>query len=269
MTQQRNESSKNAQANSSSDQSSQQSARPSSDSPLLSDDQLAAIHDLSQSAQAPKENRFATFKRLQSKAKRDYYRQEFMWPLIGIILDIVLVVSLTVSIVRSKQKKVGLQIVSFSTMMTQQTGRKLQDQLNRIHVSNDPVRVETAYEYNGQGAVKLRVDASTNSIDAVIATPEVMKILAEQGFLTDLSRYTTPQSLQFAVKYHGMHFASGKETLNKAGKGSKRYYALQLAKSDHHQLNSLTSTSGTHMQIAVFAGCPHPQAVKKLLAWAF
>ena len=240
--------------------------RPSS---TLTKEQLETIEALSASSKKPEEGRFARFRRLRGREKAVYFRQEFLWPILGILLAVVLVVSLVTSIVSSKQGKTGLQVVSFADVLGPKQATALQKKLQAAHLSTDPVRVDATYAYSGQTSVKLRVDAAANNLDVVVATGPVMKKLAGMGYLTDMRPYATAEAVSAAgVRYAGMRYATGSETQNKAGKGAVRVYAVRLGKSGNPVLRGLRSKDGTELQIGVFNGPPHAAAVKSLLRWA-
>lgn len=239
--------------------------RPSS---TLTKEQLETIGALSASSKQPEEGRFARFRRLHGREKAVYFRQEFLWPILGILLAIVLVVSLVTSIVSSKQKKTGLQVVSFADVLGPRQATALQKTLQAAHLATDPVRVDATYAYSGQASVKLRVDASTSNLDVVVATGPVMKKLAGMGYLADVHPYATAAAVSAAgVRYAGMRYATGSETQNKAGKGTVKTYALRLGKSGNPALRYLRSKDGKELEIGVFNAPPHAPAVKGLLRW--
>lgn len=235
---------------------------------LLSEGQLEAIRSLSSSEKTPKESRLHRFHRLHGKARADYFRQEFLWPLVGICLIVGMIVGIVTSSISSRSKKTGLQLISFDSLMSLNQEHELQKGLNSAHLVTDPVRVDTSFEDTGQETIKLRVNAATNSLDAIIATPSVMKKLAAAGYLADIRPYCDPQTASRAISYRGMHFARGKETLNKPGKGKAQPFALPLNRSHKALLRNLTSKDGSPMQIGVFNGPPHPKAIRKLFQWA-
>ncbi len=241
--------------------------RPSS--ATLTREQLETIEALSASSKKPEEGRFARFRRLRGREKAVYFRQEFLWPIVGILLAVVLVISLVTSVVSSKQKKTGLQVVSFADVLGPKQATGLQKTLQAAHLATDPVRVDATYAYSGQTSVKLRVDASSSSLDVVVATAPVMKKLAGLGYLADVYAYAGEKAASAAgVRYAGMRYATGSETQNKAGKGAIRTYALRLGQSGNPSVRDLRSKDGKDLQIGVFNGPPHTAAVKNLIRWA-
>lgn len=241
--------------------------RPSS--ATLTPEQLETIEALSASLTKPEEGRFARFRRLRGREKAVYFRQEFLWPIAGILLAVVLVVSLVTSVVSSKQKKTGLQVVSFADVLGPKQATSLQKTLQAAHLAADPVRVDATYAYSGQTSVKLRIDASSNNLDVVVATAPVMKKLAGLGYLADVHAYAGADAVSAAgVRYAGMRYATGSQTQNKAGKGAVKTYALRLGKSGHPSVRDLRSKDGKNLQIGVFNRPLHAAAVKNLVRWA-
>lgn len=241
-------------------------------SPLLTDEQLAAVSDLSSSAKKPEKGRFARFRDLHGRQKADYFRQEFMWPLIGIVIAIAMVISITTSIVSSKSKKTGLQIVSFDTVMTPAQADKLAAHLNKKgtkeKICADPIRLTASYELTGQASIKLRLDASAGSVDVVIATASAMKKIAGQGYLAPITSYAPKPAQKTAVSYRGMYYGTDSGKHNKPGKGPSKPYALPLSHSANSSVRSLRSKDGQQLQIGVFVKPAHPTAVKNLIRLA-
>lgn len=241
---------------------------PTSFSSLLTQEQKQTIEELTRAAEQPDASRFQRFRHLHGRAKADYFRQEFLWPLTAIILAVVLIVAIGMSMWSSAHRKTGLSVVSFDTVLTKAQGAKLQEQLQKAGISRDPIRVDTTYSFNGQAAAKLRIDAGTKSLDIVIAPSGLMRRLAAQGYLIDVLRYAPSSSLDAAVSYRGLHEATGQETLNGIGKGTKKRYALRADLSHQKALSSLRAPDGSSLQIGVFVQPAHPQAVRRFLVWA-
>lgn len=252
--------------------------QPNAGTTRLSEEQQAAIDELTTPPKYKNESKLHIFAKLPWHDKPAYFRTHFLVPVIGAVAVIALITVLVVKFFFPSPRP-ALYVAVLDDAMPLKSAQTLQSDYGKAIDKN--VTIDNYFHMNDDGLSKLQTMISNKQIDVVIAPERVFKELAGYGYFSELSA-VLPQDQQHSFDQYAASFPGYSDSdeydapdQSGVGKGDTVPYGLEL--SDAVRWKSLADESATaankDANSAVLAGvvanAPDSAAATKFISYLY